>query len=546
MSAAAPPASDVRGAAPVMDARVMLDVDAIDEAADNPRGKDVGNIDALAASIAQVGVLQPVTVTPRGKRFLLVYGHRRLAATRQAGLATIPVIVQPMSEAERITRQTIENLHREDLKPLQEATAIANLRDTVAAERDGTAPGQRELARMLGVSQSHVSKRLELLELPAEVQVLLDSGGITLGQAQDLHRLVKVNRAKQAVALAKLHADRNRQQADGGYVYGPTLHQQVNAEVKEAQAQARAARARADLKAAGVRVLKEPQGGWWNAAAAVLTQDHTCLWLSNRLDLTVDDHANAHPDGHAAAVCKEHGQAIWVCADPKAHADTHPRAADAAADHEQASAKEQARREEERQLAAAARSRQAFATQLLTAPVKVPAAARELLDGITAVAIERLESDAAKLVCALLGLEPVIEPPTLQGGGRRKNYRAALCRRAAEDLGRVALAVSLGEGEFRARWTYASWRNPMVLGYLDRLLAAGYQPSPVEQQRLADARKPQQPAPQASSGTCACGEEIDVHEGGVGACQADDCGCPGFRPEEWTDAAATRQPEASA
>jgi hypothetical protein len=86
----------------------------------------------------------------------------------------------------------------------------------------------------------------------------------------------------------------------------------------------------------------------------------------------------------------------------------------------------------------------------------------------------------------------------------------------------------------------------MVLGYLERLLAAGYAPSPVEQQRLADARKPQQPAPQESPRICACGEEVDRHDGGVGACQAEDCGCPGFRPEEWTDDAATSQPEASA
>lgn len=524
----------------------MLPVDQVDPATDNPRGTQIGNVDGLAASIGQVGVLQPVTVTPRDGRYLLVYGHRRLAAAKQAGRATIPAIVQARTEAERVTRQTVENLHREDLSPLQEATAIANLRDTVAAERNGRAPSQRELAERLGLSQSHISKRLELLELPAEVQAVLDSGGITLGQAQDLHRLVKANRTKQAVALAKLHADRNRQQAAGGYVYGPTLKQQVDDEVKEAQAQAREAEARAELKAAGVRVLKEPHGGWWKAAAAMLTQPHEhCLFFANHLDVPVDDHAAAHPDGHAAAVCRRHGQAQWVCTDPKAHADTHPQAADVAADHERTSAKEEARRDQERHLAVAAKARQAFVTELLATPVKVPAAARDLLAGITAVAIERLESDAAKLVCALLGLEPVIEPPSLHGGGRRKNYREALHRRAPEDLGRVAQAVTLGQGEFRARWTYGSWRNPMVLSYLERLIAAGYQPSPVEVQRLAEARAPQQPGSKQEPPTvCACGEESDEHEGGVGACRADGCGCQGFRPEEWTDdQPAAREPE---
>jgi hypothetical protein len=84
-----------------------------------------------------------------------------------------------------------------------------------------------------------------------------------------------------------------------------------------------------------------------------------------------------------------------------------------------------------------------------------------------------------------------------------------------------------------------------VLSYFDRLLGAGYQPSPVEQQRLAEARAPQQPASRQEPPTvCACGEESDEHEGGVGACRADGCGCQGFRPEEWTDdQAAAREPE---
>ena len=77
----------------------------------------MGDVGELAASIGKVGVLQPVTVAPRGKRFVLVYGHRRLAATRQTALTSIPAIVQPMTEVERIARRTVENLHRKDLTP---------------------------------------------------------------------------------------------------------------------------------------------------------------------------------------------------------------------------------------------------------------------------------------------------------------------------------------------------------------------------------------------------------------------------------------------
>jgi ParB/RepB/Spo0J family partition protein len=466
-------------------------VDRVEPARDNPRGKDPGDVDELAASIRQVGVLQPITATRRGKRLLVVYGHRRLKAARQAGLATIPAIVREMSEAERIARQTIENLHRQGLTPLQDATAIANLRDAVAAERGGTPPGQRELAELLGVSQSHVSKHLALLELPKPTRAAVDSGGITLQQAGELHKLVAVGRDQQAEQLT-------RQQLKGelrDFGGRSTLADRVAAGVKQATAQARAAEVRQELAAGGHRVLEEPEGGgWWSSPAARIAQgqphgERHCLWTGAELtELTVAEHAAAHPEGHAAALCGEHGEAVWLCTDPTEHAEVEEKAAARAADRLASDDADKARREQERQLGRAAKVRQAFAAEQLAKPVRVHASDRGLLTEVVLLAAERQESEAAKLACRLLGLEPVIEQPSWAGGSPSKNYREAV-RRHAEDpanLGRVARALPWSEGEFRARWSYSTWGR-LVLRYLDQLVAAGYALSPVEQQRHQEA-----------------------------------------------------------
>jgi ParB family transcriptional regulator, chromosome partitioning protein len=458
-------------------------------ARDNPRGKDVGDVDELAASIAQVGVLQPVTVTPRGRQLVLVYGHRRLKAAKQAGLVTIPAIVREMSEAERIARQTIENLHREGLTPLQDATAIANLRDAVAAERGGRAPGQRELAEMLGISQSHVSKQLALLELPNATREAVDSGGITLEQAGELHKLVAAGRAKQAEELTG-------QQLKGelkDYLGRSTLAERVKSGVNEAKARAREAHVRTELTAAGHRVLDQPQGGWWSSSAARIAngQPHDeshCLWTGVELTtMTVEEHVAAHPVGHAAAICEQHGEAVWVCTDATEHAEAEDKAAERAASRAAQEDANRERRERDRLLGRAAKARAAFLVQLIERPARVPASARELLADVVVVALARLETEAAKVACGLLGLEPVVEQPSWQGARPFKNHREAV-RRYGEDpghLGRVARALWLAEGEVRAKQTYGTWGR-LELRYLDQLVAAGYVLSPVEQQRYQE------------------------------------------------------------
>jgi ParB/RepB/Spo0J family partition protein len=462
-------------------------------ATDNPRGADPGDVDDLVASIQAVGVLQPVTVTPRGRLYVLVFGHRRRAASIKAGKATIPAIVLETTEVERILAQNVENLHRADLNPIQEAQAIANLRDAVAAERGGQGPGQRELAAMLGISQSHVSKRLKLLQLPKDARDLVAAGKLTLDQATKLYELVEVGRAKQAASFAKQEAAGTLKDYGGR----STLVDRVDAEVKEAKARAHEDQVRKELTAAGATVLTTPQGGWYRARVAVLVHgqahdDAHCRWLlHNELaEITVDEHAAAHPDGHVAALCRTHGEPLWVCTDPTVHAETEHKAAEQAARQAELDAGEAARKERDRLLGRAAKAREAFLVELLRRPVRVHATDRTLVSSLVRVAAERLESEAAKLACRLLGVDPMVEEPRWKGDTRHKNYREAIRRYAADpaNLSRAARAVPWAEAEFRARWSYGEWGR-LVVDYVDELVAAGYALSSAEQERYDEGQR---------------------------------------------------------
>src|SRR5207245_11812534 len=139
----------------------------------NPRS-DRGNVGELAASITALGIIQPMTVRPaEDGRYLLVAGERRLAAALAAGLTEVPAIVREMDDREALEIALVENCQRRDLNPTDEAGAYRLL----ITEHGYT---QRSLARQIGRSQSHIAKRLALLELPEDVRSEVDSGGITV------------------------------------------------------------------------------------------------------------------------------------------------------------------------------------------------------------------------------------------------------------------------------------------------------------------------------------------------------------------------------
>jgi ParB family chromosome partitioning protein len=135
---------------------------------------------SLSASIQAVGVLQPILVRQTGaQEYELIAGERRWRAARRAGLQTVPAIVRPTEDVRSLEQALVENLHREDLTPLEEAAAYQQL-----VEEFGHT--QEEVAQRVGKSRSAVANTLRLLHLPPSIQRLLADGQISAGHARAL------------------------------------------------------------------------------------------------------------------------------------------------------------------------------------------------------------------------------------------------------------------------------------------------------------------------------------------------------------------------
>ena len=157
-----------------------LPVDAIRPNPRQPRrGFDDASLDELAASIEQLGVLQPLLVrrTPDGHE--LVAGERRLRAARLAGLEEIPVVEVDTDQRGSLERALVENLHREDLNPIEEASAYRQLIDEGALT-------QEALGARLGRNRVTITNALRLLDLPMPIQRLLIEGRLTAGHGRAL------------------------------------------------------------------------------------------------------------------------------------------------------------------------------------------------------------------------------------------------------------------------------------------------------------------------------------------------------------------------
>jgi len=144
---------------------------------------DEDTMSSLAASIKELGILQPVLVRQIGGEaaddFELIAGERRWRAARRAGLQTIPVLVQTSDETRSLEQALVENLHRQDLNVLEEAAAYQQLIEEFGYTHD-------QVATRVGKSRTAVTNTLRLLQLPAGVQRLLAEGQITPGHARAL------------------------------------------------------------------------------------------------------------------------------------------------------------------------------------------------------------------------------------------------------------------------------------------------------------------------------------------------------------------------
>ncbi|MHB8262164.1 MAG: ParB/RepB/Spo0J family partition protein [Acidimicrobiales bacterium] len=135
---------------------------------------------SLAASIREVGLLQPILVRQAGaKEYEIIAGERRWRAARRAGMQTITVIIHEADESGSLEKALIENLHREDLNSLEEAAAYQQLIDDFGYTHD-------QVAQRVGKSRSAISNTLRLLQLPATVQKALADNSISAGHARAL------------------------------------------------------------------------------------------------------------------------------------------------------------------------------------------------------------------------------------------------------------------------------------------------------------------------------------------------------------------------
>lgn len=131
----------------------------------------------LADSIKQNGILQPLLVRKKGSGYEIVAGERRYQAAKAAGLTEIPVVIRDISDDDVFKLALIENLQRSDLSPLEEAQGYRQL----IKEKGLT---QEELAKILSMSRSAITNTLRLLDLPKEVQELVEEGKLTAGHAR--------------------------------------------------------------------------------------------------------------------------------------------------------------------------------------------------------------------------------------------------------------------------------------------------------------------------------------------------------------------------
>ncbi len=173
-------------------------------------------LDGLMESIKKHGVLQPLIVSEQTSGgYELVAGERRWRASKQAGLATVPVIVKELADQEKLEISLIENIQRADLDPIEEAFAYKRLVDEFKLTH-------QEVADKVGISRPAVSNMIRLLGLPEEAQSALVNGKINTGQARALLSLESLDKQLdmlssmlgQKITVREIEREVNKQRTD--------------------------------------------------------------------------------------------------------------------------------------------------------------------------------------------------------------------------------------------------------------------------------------------------------------------------------------------
>ena len=171
---------------------MMVDVDRIVPNRFQPRST-FRDLEGLAASIRENGVIQPVIVTEEEGSFHLVAGERRWRAAQMAGIPRIPAILRTVSDDRKLEMALVENIQRQELNPLEEAKAYELLLTDLQLT-------QEEVAKRVGKDRSTIANQLRLLKLPKKIQDMISDGLIDGGHAR---AILSLNDEKQQIEAAE-------------------------------------------------------------------------------------------------------------------------------------------------------------------------------------------------------------------------------------------------------------------------------------------------------------------------------------------------------
>jgi len=161
--------------------RRRLPIEFLERNAAQPRVHfDEASLDELASSIKQKGLLQPILVRELGlEKFQIVAGERRWRASQRAGIHEVPVVVHELNDTEVLEIAIIENIQRQNLSAIEEATAFKRLMEEFGHT-------QEAVGEIVGKSRSHITNLLRLLTLPEKVQNMIGAGTLSMGHARAL------------------------------------------------------------------------------------------------------------------------------------------------------------------------------------------------------------------------------------------------------------------------------------------------------------------------------------------------------------------------
>lgn len=441
----------------------------IEPSPDNPR-LDLGELEELARTIREQGILEPLIVAPTEEgadplnprtRFTLIAGHRRHAAAQLVKLKTVPVIVRPDLVGPKADEaRLVENLHRVDLNPIEEARGFERLIRVHGYK-------QMDVATVAGRNQGHVSKTLSLLRLPDEAQDMIVAGRLAKNDGVDLARLPNPAIPR---ALKDIQRGEDPQVA-----------------IRNAQSWAE----RDSERQAAIKTLQRQRVNVTITDSAVKYDAHTGP-LPLRFMSWVDPKAHAKLACHAAIVGPaprytddEAAGAVdrWatlVCTTPTNHPHDDEQDPEEAAKAAAAEAARRQRQERKSALDAAVPARREFITRLVHGRTRMAkTAAYEHLARIAV--LEALvtpmygpSEDAFNLAAEWLGIDA-------------EDVRAELVALAVDsktDLARTALAVRMAVDELAMEddspERFANVHGPLIQEHLHFLQTLGYAASDVE------------------------------------------------------------------